>query len=88
MNEKTVGLDMDSIMQLSPEARELYNAIYDYCTYSSDPRYQTLHKFRMAIDRLANVADRDALIVYFNTDPAIQDHNMKCSAWEYFQDPY
>lgn len=88
MNEKTVGLDMDCIMQLSPQARELYNAIFDYCTYAADPRYQTLHKFRTAIDRLASVADRDALIAYFNHDPAIQDHNMKCSAWEYFQHPY
>jgi len=88
VNEKTVGLDMDSIMQLSPEARELYNAIYDYCTYASDPQYQVLHKFRNQIDRLANAGDREILIGYFNQDPAIQDHNMTCSAWEYFQDPY
>jgi hypothetical protein len=88
MNEKTIGLDMDAIMQLSPQARELYNAIFDYCTYASDPQYQTLHKFRNQIDRMAIAADRDALIAYFNQDPAIRFNGMHCEPFEYYKEPY
>ena len=86
--KESIGLPMETIMTLSPKARHLYDTIYDYCTYASDPQYQTLHKFRNQIARLANAVDRDALIAYFNADPAIQDHNMTVPAWQYYADPY
>lgn len=82
------GLAFDQIQSLTAPARALYNQIFDYCTYAADPRYQTLHKFRQAIARIANTADRDTLIAYFNADPAIQDPNMKVPAWQYFADAY
>ena len=73
--------------ELSQEAKFLYTSIYDYCTYASDPQYQRLHKYRNQISKLEQ-RDRDILIDYFNTDPAIQDHNMTVPAYEYFKDPY
>lgn len=75
-------------MSLSDEARSLYNQIFDYCTYAADPQYQTLHTFRNRIARLADERARAMLITYFNTDPAMQDHNMQTSAWEYYAQPY
>ena len=84
---ESIGLPLESIMIISPKARQLYDLIYDYCTYSSDPQYQTLHKFRNKISHLEQ-RDRDILIGYFNTDPAIQDHHMTVPAYEYFKDPY
>jgi hypothetical protein len=87
MMDARIGLTHDQIDALSETARQLYNNIFDYCTYAADPQYQTLHKFRMRIAQL-QPPDRDALIEYFNRDPAIQDHNMKTSAWEYYAQPY
>lgn len=66
-----LGLPVETTMTLSPKARHLYDLIYDYCTYSSDPQYQTLHKFRNQISKLAK-RDRDTLTTYFNMDPAIR----------------
>lgn len=75
-------------MSLSDTARSLYNTIYDYCTYAADPQYRTLHTFRNCIAKIADQRERAMLIDYFNTDPAIQDHNMQTSAWEYYAQPY
>jgi len=82
------GLPFETIHTLSDAARHLYDVMFDYCTYAADPQYQQIHKFRQAIARIANAADRDALIAYFNTEPAIQDHNMTVPAWQYYADPY
>ncbi len=87
MNETRIGLTHEQIDDLSEPGRRLYNNIFDYCTYASDPQYRTLHRFRQQIAQL-DARDRDVLIGYFNTDPAIQDHNMTVSAWDYFADPY
>ena len=87
MMESRIGLTDDQIDALSETARQLYNNIFDYCTYAADPQYHTLHKFRVRIAALP-VADRDALIAYFNADPAIQDSNMTVPAYEYFAAPY
>lgn len=87
MIESRIGLAPDQIDELSEQARQLYNNIFDYCTYAADPQYATLHKFRVRIAALP-AADRDALIQYFNTDPAIQDHNATVPAYEYFAAPY
>lgn len=87
MNDARIGLTDNQIDDLSEMGRRLYNNIFDYCTYASDPQYQTLHRFRQQITQLP-APDQHILIAYFNTDPAIQDHNMKTSAWEYFAAPY
>ena len=87
MIESHIGLAPHQIDALSVQARQLYNNIFDYCTYASDPQYQTLHRFRMRIAALP-ATDRDALIQYFNTDPAIQDPNATVPAYEYFAAPY
>jgi hypothetical protein len=78
-------LPVDTIMSLSEQARTLYDCIYDYCTYASDPQYQTLHKFRHRIAALDNVRDRDILIGYFNTDPAIRWTGMPEAPYEYYR---
>jgi hypothetical protein len=82
------GLPLELIMSLNTEARTLYDAIYDYCTYAADPQYQTLHKFRNQIDRIANAGDREVLIHYFNQDPAIRWNGMPCEPFEYYAEPY
>ncbi len=82
------GLPVETYLTLSDTARTLYNCIFDYCTYAADPQYRTLHAFRARIARLENAAERDILIAYFNSDPAIHDHNMTVPAWQYFADPY
>ena len=74
-------------MTLSPKARHLYDLIYDYCTYSSDPQYQTLHKFRTKISKL-DKRNRDVLIGYFNNDPAIRWNGMPSQPYEYYKEPY
>ena len=84
----SVGLPAETIMSLSHAARELYNNIFDYCTYAADPQYHTLHAFRARIAHMENAAERDILIAYFNADPAIHDHNMTVPAYEYFAAPY
>jgi len=86
--EERIGLALETMMTLSPAARALYDKIYDYCTYSSDPQYQTLHKFRTQIMRIANTGDREILINYFNHDPAIRWNGMSKEPWEYYKDPY
>ena len=83
-----VGLPTETYLSLSDAARTVYNALFDYCTYAADPQYRTLHNFRMRIARIENCAERDILITYFNSDPAIHDHNATVPAWQYFQDPY
>ena len=86
--KEQIGLPVELIMSLQDEARALYDTIYDYCTYAADPQYKTLHKFRNQIARLANAADREMLICYFNQDPAIRFHGMPCEPFEYYKDPY
>jgi hypothetical protein len=83
-----IGLPVETYLSLSDAARTVYNALFDYCTYAADPQYRTLHNFRMRIARIENCAERDILITYFNSDPAIHDHNATVPAWQYFQDPY
>jgi hypothetical protein len=87
MIESRIGLTDEQIDALSETARQLYNNIFDYCTYASDPQYQTLHKFRMRIHALP-VSDRDALIAYFNADPAITWTDMPSAPYEYYATPY
>jgi len=82
-----IGLSPECYFRLSEEARKLYNQIYDYCTYSSDPQYKTLHKFRVKISKLEG-RDREYLIEYFNHDPAIKWLGMPCEPWEYYSKPY
>jgi len=86
--EEHTGLPLELIMSLNTEARALYDSIYDYCTYAADPQYQTLHKYRNQIDRMANAGDRDILIAYFNQDPAIRFHGMHGEPFEYYAEPY
>ena len=81
------GLEFQKYMKLSDTAKKLYNAIYDYCTYSSDPQYKTLHKFRNLISNLVG-EDREYLVEYFNLDPAIKWLGMPCEPWEYYEKPY
>jgi hypothetical protein len=85
---EAIGLPVDVIMCLNDEARMLYDKIYDYCTYAADPQYQKLHKYRNQIARLANAADREILIAYFNQDPAIRFRGMPCEPFEYYKEPY
>lgn len=86
--KEAIGLPVETIMSLSDEARTLYDNIYDYCTYSADPQYQTLHKFRKCIAALDNCRERDILINYFNNDPAIGWPGMPCAPYEYYAKPY
>ena len=86
--QEAIGLPVDVIMSMNDEARALYDSIYDYCTYASDPQYQTLHKFRNQIDRMANTGDREILIGYFNQDPAIRFNGMPSEPFEYYKEPY
>ena len=84
---ESIGLPLESIMTLSPKARHLYDLIYDYCTYASDPQYQTLHKFRNKISKLER-ADRDVLIGYFNNDPAIKWNGIPEEPYLYYKKDY
>lgn len=88
LDKAAIGLPVETVMSLSDEARMLYDNIYDYCTYSSDPQYQKLHKFRKRIAALDNGRERDILIEYFNSDPAIQWNGMPCKPYEYYAKPY
>ena len=83
-----IGLPLETIMSLSEDTRQLYDLIYDYCTYSSDPQYQTLHTFRVRIARIENTVERDILIAYFNNDPAIKWNGMTEAPYEYYAKPY
>jgi len=87
INETKVGLAYEKYDELSIPAKAIYNMLYDYCTYSSDPQYQTLHKFRVKISKL-KTGDRDILIEYFNNDPAIRWNGISKEPWEYYKDPY
>jgi hypothetical protein len=86
--EEHAGLPVEMIMSLNAQARALYDAIYDYCTYAADPQYHMLHKFRNRIDRLQNIADRQILIAYFNQDPAIRFSGMVGEPFAYYAEPY
>jgi len=89
MNEQSqIGLTVETVMCLSQETRKLYDLIYDYCTYSSDPQYQVLHKFRGLINRLANPGERNIMISYFNSDPAIRWNGIPSEPWSYYEKPY
>ena len=79
-----IGLPVETIMSLSEEARFLYDSIFDYCTYASDPQYQKLHKYRNRIAALDNPRDRDILIAYFNADPAIRWTGMPQAPYMYY----
>lgn len=83
-----VGLPLNMIMSLSEEARFLYDSIFDYCTYSSDPQYQKLHKYRNRIAALDNARDRDILIAYFNNDPAIRWPGIPEEPYVYYKKDY
>jgi hypothetical protein len=85
MNE--IMISDEKFNSLSQEAKYLYTTIYDYCTYSSDPQYQRLHKFRKSIEKLES-RDREVLIEYFNNDPAIRWPGIPCQPWDYYQKPY
>lgn len=83
----SIGLPLETIMGLSEQARNLYDTIYDYCTYSSDPQYQKLHTFRVKISKL-ETPDRDILIRYFNNDPAIRWNGIPQEPYLYYQKDY
>ena len=85
--EKKIMIPEDQYYELSQGARYLYTTIYDYCTYASDPQYQRLHNFRNSISKLEG-RDREILIDYFNSDPAIQWNGMPCKPYEYYEKPY
>ena len=85
--KEQIGLQIELIMSLNDEARALYDKIYDYCTYSSDPQYQTLHKFRDQISKLEG-RDRDVLIGYFNNDPAIKWNGIPEEPYLYYKKDY
>lgn len=87
MDTPTIGLSFDKYDSLTLDGKTLYNMLFDYCMYSSDPQYQTLHKFRNKIDKLKS-GDRDILIEYFNSDPAIRWNGMPSLPWEYYSKPY
>jgi hypothetical protein len=82
------GLPVDIIMSLSDEARHLYDNMFDYCTYAADPQYQRLHTYRNRIAALDNIRDRDALIEYFNHDPAIRWNGIPSEPYEYYKKDY
>jgi hypothetical protein len=86
--QESIGLPLETIMSLSEDTRQLYDTIYDYCTYASDPQYQMLHAFRNQIARIENAGDREILIGYFNTDPAIQWPGMPETPYAYYAEPY
>jgi hypothetical protein len=86
--QESIGLPLEMIMLLSEDTRQLYDLIYDYCTYASDPQYQMLHTFRVRISRIANTVERDILIAYFNMDPAIRWNGMTEAPYEYYAKPY
>lgn len=77
----------EKLNSLSQEAKYLYTTIYDYCTYSPDPQYQRLHRFRNSINKLTGT-DKEVLIEYFNNDPAINWNGISSQPWEYYKDPY
>jgi hypothetical protein len=84
----SIGLPLDTIMALSENARHLYDTIYDYCTYASDPQYQTLHTFRNKIANIADLRERVILIDYFNADPAIRWNGIPADPYAYYAQPY
>ena len=83
-----IGLPVETIMSLSEEARHLYDSMFDYCTYASDPQYQTLHTYRKRIAALDNIRDRDVLIGYFNSDPAIRWTGIPEEPYVYYKKDY
>jgi len=85
--ENRIGLSFPETRELSAQARSLYNLIFDYCTYASDPQYTVLHKFRSQINKLEG-RDRELLVEYFNHDPAIRWSGMSSEPFEYYKDPY
>ena len=85
--EKKIMIPEDQYYELSQEAKFLYTSIYDYCTYASDPQYQRLHKYRTQISKLEG-RDREILIDYFNSDPAINWPGISCKPWDYYEKPY
>lgn len=86
-SKETVGLPFEQFQELSQEARYLYTTIFDYCTYSGDPQYKTLHKFRNSINKLTG-RDKELLIEYFNNDPAINWNGISSKPWDYYEKPY
>lgn len=82
-----VGLSFEKYDTLSLDAKAIYNILFDYCTYSSDPQYQTLHKFRNKINKFKGT-DREILIEYFNNDPAIRWNGISQEPWLYYEKPY
>jgi SNF2 family DNA or RNA helicase len=82
------GLPVETIMSLSEQARHLYDSMFDYCTYASDPQYQKLHKYRKRIAALDNARDRDVLIAYFNNDPAIKWKGIPEAPYIYYAKDY
>jgi len=85
--KEAIGLPLETVLCLSAHARHLYDTIYDYCTYASDPQYQTLHKFRNKIAQFHGT-DKEVLIAYFNSDPAIRWNGMPCAPYAYYEKPY
>lgn len=88
MDNSTIGMHYEKYDQLTLDGKTVYNLLFDYCMYSSDPQYQTLHKFRKKIDQLTNHTDKQLLIEYFNSDPAIRWHGIPTEPWLYYSKPY
>ena len=77
----------ERLNSMSQEAKYLYSIIFDYCTYASDPQYKVLHAFRKQINKL-KPHDRDIMIEYFNSDPAINWSGISSKPWDYYEKPY
>jgi len=88
LENKQAGLPFEKYNKLPDEAKVLYNTIFDYCTYSSDPQYKVLHKFRNKINSFGPGRTRNILIEYFNNDPAIRWNGMSSEPFEYYSSPY
>jgi hypothetical protein len=88
MSEFVTSIPVATYMTLGAQAKQVYNALSDYLLSSADPQYQTLHKFRNAIDSIASDTDKQILINYFNAEQATNWSGMPAAPWEYYAKPY
>jgi len=69
----------------TPIANALYMKMLDYLLMSADPQYRTIHKFRVAIDKVPDAQDKAQLIRAFNEEFKINWGTASQSAWEYYK---
>lgn len=68
------------------EGTVLWQRFNDYMLMADDPKYQTLHAFRKAIDKINDPRDKQILVDYFNQQCG--GSHVKTTAWDYYKDPY